>query len=263
MSNIAHTSQPPVGLTMPLGEVDADGEWGGHGGSVTSRPPALLARRRASAHLIGTEEIVAELPSAEEIKGLVSLLAPGLIIQALATRVRSGSVPELKDRLITYGVVSAAYYAVATPLFTWRNGVILDPWLLSLLEYAIAPAAVAIAYAYVVQYELDYKAAEKIGLHLAHHIPAAWDYTFEGIRRAVFLLVTLNDGTEVAGLYAGASFASSNKDERDLLLQELWDVEEGGGWKRSEPVRSVLLSGKDIRYIEIYGAENDQEDADQ
>lgn len=171
---------------------------------------------------------MAELLSAEEIKGLVSLLAPGFIIQGLMMRVRAGAIPDLKDRLVTYGVISSAYYAVVTPIFHLKSGLQLDPWIISLLEYAVVPAVIAVIGAYAVQEEWDYKVAERFGLQLAYHIPAAWDYTFDLIRSGAYLLVTLKDDTVVRGRYAGDSFSSTNKDERDLLLAQVWQADENG-----------------------------------
>ena len=201
---------------------------------------------------VGRERTVAELPSAEEIKGLVSLLAPGLIIQGLTTRVRAGALPDLKDRLVTYGVISSAYYAVVTPLFHWKGGITLDPWTISWLEYAIVPAILAVVAAFAVQEEWDYKVAQTVGLQFAHHIPASWDYTFDLIKHGAFLLVTLKDDTIVRGRYVGDSFSSTNKDERDLLLSQLWHLDVEGAWSQVKPERSILLCGGDIRFIEIY-----------
>ncbi len=195
---------------------------------------------------------MAELPTAEEIKGLVSLLAPGLIIQGLMTRVRAGAIPDLKDRLVTYGVISSAYYATVTPIFHWKGGIAVDPWTISLLEYAVLPAIIAVVGAYAVQGEWDYKLADRFKLQLAHHIPAAWDYTFDLIRSGAYLLVTLNDDTVVRGRYTGDSFSSTNKDERDLLLAQVWQADENGVWSEKTPKRSIFLCGGDIRHIEIY-----------
>lgn len=195
---------------------------------------------------------MAELPSADEIKGLVSLLAPGLIIQGMMGRVRAGALPDLKDRLVTYGVISSAYYAAAGPVFHWRGGIELDAWVIAFLEYAAVPIAIGLFLAYAVQGEWDYKIADKMRLQLAHHIPASWDYTFEIIKSGAYLLVTLKDDSTVRGRYAGESFSSTNKDERDLLLSQVWEVDGFGVWSEATPKRSILLCGGDIRFIEIY-----------
>jgi hypothetical protein len=90
------------------------------------------------------------------------------------------------------------------------------------------------------------------GLGLAHPTAAAWDYAFGNIRTGTFVLITLNDGSEVAGLIGASSFASSSREERDLLLEQVWSIDAQGKWNQATPARSILLCGKDIRHVEIF-----------
>ena len=195
---------------------------------------------------------MADLPTPAQITGLISLLAPGLIIAAIRTRAITGSLPDLKERLLTYGVISTAYFAAVSPLFHLDRGPTLPGWLWSLLHYVAVPVLLGLMSAYAYQHRLAYRAAAKVRLHLAHHLPAAWDYAFQQ-RGDSFLLVTLKDGTQVAGRWGGESFASSSKEERDLLLAEVWEAGEGGeAWKASFPQRSILITGSEIRFIEFF-----------
>lgn len=194
---------------------------------------------------------MAELPSPAEITNLVGLLAPGLIISAIRTRAITGSLPDLKERILAYGVISTAYFAVVTPLFHVQAGIALSGWLWSLLHLALVPLLIGVAAAYAYQHRLSYRVADRIGLHLAHHLPAAWDFAFEQ-RPDSFVLVTLKDGTQVAGRWGSGSFASSSKEERDLLLAELWQVNDAGAWTASIPLRSILITGAEIRFIEYF-----------
>ena len=195
-----------------------------------------------------------DLPSATQITDLVSLLAPGLIISGIRVRAITGSTPDLKDRLISYGVISTAYFAAIAPLFNIEGGLELPRWLWSFLQYFALPVCIGVGLAYEYQFKISYIIAEKIRLHIAHHLPASWDYKFEGLPDTTFLLVTLNDGTQIAGLWAKGSFASSSKDERDLLIAEMWDIPEGEAqWEPLTPKRSILICSKDVRHIEFLG----------
>jgi hypothetical protein len=50
-----------------------------------------------------------------------------------------------------------------------------------------------------------------------------------------------------------SSFASSSTSERDLYLEEVWEMHGANKpWTRLEPVRGVLLCGKDIQRVEIF-----------
>ncbi len=192
------------------------------------------------------------LPSASEVTGLAGLLAPGLIILAIRARFKDGAVPELRDQVLGYCVVSVAYYAAAYPIFHASSGLLIAPWLWQLLQYFVVPIIVAFAVVVFDQSETFYEACKKLGLRLSHHIPAAWDYAFSGMIKGTYVLVKLQDGTQYAGLMGKRSFASSASSERDLFIEEVWSVEQQGVWKVVEPRRGVLLCGRDIRWIEIF-----------
>lgn len=194
---------------------------------------------------------MADLPSAANIKELVSLFAPGMILLWARSRVKAGPTPELQERLIGYAAASTAYFAAISPLFYIENATKLPSWLWTVLHYALVPLIIGWALAYISQNEWEYKIARFLKLNFSHHIPAAWDYTFSQMPGTTYLLVTLKDGAQVGGLMDTSSFASSSKDERDLLIEEVWTVEQNE-WKRAVPPRSVLLCGGDITYIEIF-----------
>ena len=118
-------------------------------------------------------------------------------------------------------------------------------------QYFLLPCFVAIAVVWFDQTEWLYRWSAKAGLRLSHHIPAAWDYAFSRVTKGTFVLVKLNDETLYAGKMANNSFASSRTDERDLYLEEVWNMDTAP-WTPVQPKRAVLLCGKDIRWVEIF-----------
>lgn len=195
---------------------------------------------------------MADLPSATELANLAAVLAPGIIILGIRSRFKEGPPTELKDSLVSYAVTSTAYYAAAFPVFHADNGVELWDWLWRLLQYFLIPGVVALGVVALEQGGWLYKAAKKLGFKLTHHIPAAWDYAFSGLRTGTYVLVKLTDGTQYAGKMGKQSFASSASAERDLYIEEVWSVRDQGSWALVQPKRSVLLCGKDIRWVEIF-----------
>lgn len=195
---------------------------------------------------------MAELPKPSDIVSLVSLLAPGLLVLGVRNRFREGTPPELKLQLIHYAVASVAYITVVSPFFHINNGFVLPRWLWSLLQFGLVPIAIGIAIVWIDQSERFYQLCRWAGLRVSHHAPTAWDFAFSRVRRAAYVLVKLNDGTQYAGLMGSNSFASSNASERDLLLEEVWSVKGDDDWTKMSPGRAVLLCGKNIRYIEIF-----------
>lgn len=188
----------------------------------------------------------------EKLKVLASLLAPGLIILSVRSSVQDGPKPDLKDRVLHYAAISGIYYAIIFPVFNWKGGVQLDANVWALLQYFVLPVVVGIFLAYEAQGGWLRHLAGRFSLTLAHPIPAAWDFAFSRMRAGTFVLVTLNNGDQIAGLMGSASFASSSREERDLLIEQVWSIDDQGHWIESEPPRGILLCGKDVRHVEIF-----------
>lgn len=86
------------------------------------------------------------------------------------------------------------------------------------------------------------KALHHAGLTPAHSIPSAWDYKFSRAR-GEWLLVTLKNGTQFAGWWAGQSFASDERSERDLLIEQVFDIADSGPWTPTPRSVSRLRPG--------------------
>lgn len=196
---------------------------------------------------------MADLPDPEDIAKLVTALAPGLLILGIRSSVRREPPKPLAENALVYAAVSAAYYALAIPIFRWSGGVDIQLQLWQVLHYFLLPCLIGLLAAYEAQGNWLFRIARHFRLNLTHPVPAAWDYAFGELREGTFLLVTLNGGDTVAGLMGKMSFASSSKEERDLLLEEIWVVDPQGVWAQLTPKRSILLCGKDIKHVEIFG----------
>jgi hypothetical protein len=195
-----------------------------------------------------------DLGDPKDVPALLALLAPGFIILWFRSRVVEGATPDFSQQLLNFALVSAAYYGVVAPLFNIEGAVELPTWLWSLLFYFIVPVTIGIVGGWITEHDWEYSWAEKVGMHFSHRIPTAWDFRFSRLAGGTFLLVTLKDGTTIAGCMAGRSFAASAKDGRDLYIGQVWEVPEGeGDWKQVKPDRGVLICGDDIRYIEFFG----------
>jgi hypothetical protein len=193
-----------------------------------------------------------DFPKASDVATLLQLVTPGIIITAIRSRAVSGLAPELKDKILEFGVISVIYGSTVGPFFIMGGGQALSATAWQLLYSVAVPIAVGVILAYVSGYGLIYKAAQWIKLPIAHHLPTAWDYTFESLPAGTFILVTLKNGTTIPGKMAKDSFASSNEEERDLLIEELWQIDQGGQWSPASPPRSALICGNEIRLVEVF-----------
>lgn len=151
--------------------------------------------------------------------------------------------------MTSYAVISIAYIAASHPLFHADGWMELTAWLWQLSLYFILPLLVGVVLVFFDQSEKFYSLTERAGLRPVHHTPTAWDYTFRK-RPASYVLVHLADGSEVAGAWIGGSFASSTVGDRDVVLSQMWKVEDDG-WHLVDPPRSILICGGQIRMIEF------------
>lgn len=198
-----------------------------------------------------------DIPNADDIAKLASLLAPGIIIMGVRARFRDSSPPSFTDKSINYALVSVAYSAAAYPVFHAKGWVELSGWLWQLLLSFLLPLAIGAIFVFFDKSERFYRFCDWLGLRPAHHVPTAWDYTFPRTT-PTYILVHLNDGALVAGVWKEGSFASSTAGDRDLLIAQLWKInEDGTEWSEIDPPRSMLICGGSVRMVEfIKGTRN-------
>ena len=65
-------------------------------------------------------------------------------------------------------------------------------------------------------------------------------------------MVTLKSGEQVAGLFGSNAFASSDSGERDLFIEEEYDVDESGQWQARREKVGVLISQGEMKFVEFW-----------
>jgi hypothetical protein len=116
----------------------------------------------------------------------------------------------------------------------------------------LSPILLGFLAGYFGQKEYIRRFLQSIGLNPIHVVPTAWDYKFSNIRKAGWLLVTLQDGCVVAGLFGSKSFASSEAGERDLYIQEVYKISEEGPWAKIPQNEGIWISVSQIKHIEFW-----------
>jgi uncharacterized protein DUF6338 len=114
-----------------------------------------------------------------------------------------------------------------------------------------------IVIAILVQAVLDLCA--HFGLITSPH-PRAWDSLFNDVAlnrgglapNGVFLVATLTDGAKVGGLYANPGFASLWPYDRDLLLGQMWELEDGKPMRAVSGSIGMYLSASSIQTLEVF-----------
>jgi hypothetical protein len=163
------------------------------------------------------------------------------------------SSPDKKDasqiiiEAITYSCVNYALMSWAIYLDLYFNLSVNYPLLhiLTLLTvFLISPIILSCAY-----YKLR---TSKTILKIAPHPTSKpWDYVF-GKKEAYWIIVELQDGKRIGGMYNTNSFASSFPAEEQIYIEELWKIEGKKFIEAVERSKGVMINGDNIKFIEYY-----------
>jgi len=84
-----------------------------------------------------------------------------------------------------------------------------------------------------------------------HPTAKPWDYVFAQ-RKPYWVKVTLKNGTIIAGRYADKSFASSAPAPEQIYLEEIWLLNDKGGFERAKNnTAGVIILSSEISHIEL------------
>lgn len=92
------------------------------------------------------------------------------------------------------------------------------------------------------------------GISPVNAFPKSWDRKFCYQRKPCYLIVTIKDGSSVAGYYGSNSFSSSEPAERDVFIEQVYDVHKGV-WQEDRSGHGILIMQSEIRYIEFFSGE--------
>ncbi|MER8427641.1 DUF6338 family protein [Mesorhizobium sp. M1403] len=176
---------------------------------------------------------------------------PGYIIASFRAHFITGNRldgPDYFVRLLTLSALNftlsgwAIYLAIA-----WDVGVEmrLAVWLFVLL---VSPAVIGFISGIGSKAEWLRSIYGWFRLSPLHIIPTSWEYQFSTLRET-WVYVVLKDGTTFAGYWGSRSFASSRPEERDLLIEQVFEVPDDGPWTPTN--KSVLIASGEIRTVEF------------
>ncbi|MCY3773294.1 MAG: DUF6338 family protein [Gemmatimonadetes bacterium] len=207
------------------------------------------------------ENLIGELfPGWHSLKvnstALVFILAvtPGFIIVFIRSQLVSGRILPYPAGFLLYLTVSTIYWAVlflvAGVLIVnrlWWEGTTLGTlkWLVFLVFIPVIVGAVT---GVVSNRTLLYKTLKKIRLDPIHPTPSAWDWTFSDLNEQ-YILVKLNNGSMFGGFLGVDSFISSDPDERDMYIEEIFEIDEENNWVTNG--HGVYFTGRDISSVEF------------
>jgi len=185
---------------------------------------------------------------------LVVFVVPGFI----AWRVNQARRPQGEQKaseaviqIAVYGVINTLLWSAWISPFHWRGWPTQLSDIIALSTQAIiSPIILAFIWSWLVD-----QLAKKGWILWTH--PTAWDWIFNKLTRdknnAFALICTLKDGRRIAGAYVHEGFAALHPYDRDLLLGEVWTLDDEGRFRsRVDGARGIYVDKKDILTIELF-----------
>jgi hypothetical protein len=122
-----------------------------------------------------------------------------------------------------------------------------------LVALFISPVILGTLSGHFSQREYGERFLRGLGFRTIHYIPTAWDWHFSRQER-LWARITLQNGSVLYGLFGFQSFASSDPEERDVYLEQIY-APTAEGFKCVAGTRGCLIKGNQIGAIEFYNVE--------
>jgi hypothetical protein len=99
----------------------------------------------------------------------------------------------------------------------------------------------------------------RLGINPVHRVPTSWDFAFDS-EQDFLLVITLRDGSRVAGYYGPRSHSGYGTKTRDLFLEERWDFSDNGASLTGAAPRSVgiWITADEVVAVEQYALTDEQ-----
>ena len=195
--------------------------------------------------------------SVSSVFAVIAFIVPGFIASSMLSMFQPAKRYTAELAIVRFLTLSAYNYA----LWSWLVYLlIVNPWFKEHLVFAallwgaiilIAPLLLGLFLGYESQREWGRSLFRRLGLRSIHIIPSAWDWRFGRLSDPHWVLVTLDDDSQVGGYFGRESFASSGPDSQDIYVEQIWDIpSDGGPWKMAERGTGMLIPGR-IKSVEI------------
>jgi hypothetical protein len=120
-------------------------------------------------------------------------------------------------------------------------------WALVLLAF---PVICGLVTGCAKRYDWFGRALSKVNIQTIHPVESAWDFAF-GRPKECLVRVKLKSGEELFGWYGRSSLTSSDAEERDIFLQQVW-IDENGRLSPQKGSLGIWVARDEISWIKFY-----------
>jgi hypothetical protein len=184
----------------------------------------------------------------------LAFIVPGYIIGAIRTQFVAGRRQQKIELLVLESLALSLvnlclWYPALVAGFPASGAVTAWNGMAWLCAFLVSPAVIGAFLGIAALKNWWHGIANRLGTAPLHPMPTAWDWKFAQ-REQTWMYVTLKDDTKFAGFCGARSFISSEPAERDLYIQEVYEIGEDQVWK---PKGSGLyIASGEIRSIEFW-----------
>ena len=185
---------------------------------------------------------------ADKLLIFIAFVIPGFISIRSYELFFPGKNEESSKKIIDAITYSCVNYALLWPLIFWVeshdcNAIVYGAFYLLVLFFA------PILWVYIWK---TIRQTQYVQERLPHPENRPWDFVFSQ-RKSYWIIVTLKDGTQLAGRYDEKSFVSSSPNKEQIYLEESWELNDEGGFERAhEQSSGVLIVTDEISYLELF-----------
>ena len=201
---------------------------------------------------MNADNVLSAILQPNSIESFLLFLVPGFVAFKLDQQLRPQVVRSATDAILEIIAYSLVNDLIWSPIysFTTQTGFphSWGPWLLTLMVVVISPALLTIFYSWLVD------ALANRGI-IPSPISKPWDHFFSRVAkgREIGVILTLKDGSQIAGIFRRPAFASSYPSDEQLFLAETWSIGDDGGFaERIKDSLGLLIDKDDILLLEFY-----------
>lgn len=186
-----------------------------------------------------------------QVQELVSIAVPAVIFLFVRSQFLSGRLPKAGDAAVNYVALTTAYYAFLLPIISFAyslEGTAITWWMGWAVITLILPFILGIISGVAAQRAWIYKFLRRCGMNPIHTIPTAWEWKFAHAE-SCYVVVTLSHGRAFGAWYGENSFVSTNTQDKDVFLEETFDINDNGEWVSRG--FAILINANDISTVEF------------
>ena len=194
------------------------------------------------------------VPSLEQLSLILGYIVPGLIVLYVRAQFLTGRLQPHKDALLSYFTLSILYIAIVQAVTSLVTGSAKP--LTQQTPYAL-PIMLSGAALFGILLGLNAASGAtksllaRLGIHIPHAITNAWDWRFTHMTET-HVTVTLKDGSKIHGWCGDQSFFGAEPENRDLFIEQLYEVDGQGKLMLKTPGHSIYISPGEVRMIELH-----------